>query len=75
MRMVCRRLAHLSLKEFKGENIQTEVNVVRGAISILSHNEALLFDFLEIISEIMKTSSTDNFKHLLLRWKRIIRKV
>ena len=61
MRMVCRRLAHLSLKEFKGENIQTEVSVVRGAVSMLSHNEALPSDFLEIISEIMKTSSTDNF--------------
>ena len=51
----------MSLKEFKGENIQTTVCVVRAAISMLSNNEALPSDILEMILEIMKTSSTDSF--------------
>ena len=50
----------MSLKEFKGENIQTVVSVVKGAVSILNNNEVLSSDLLEIIFEIMKISSTDN---------------
>ena len=49
MRMICRRLENLTLKEFKGENIQTAVSVVRGAVSMLNNNETLPFDLLEII--------------------------
>jgi Zinc knuckle len=65
LRALTRKMEQLSVKDFDGESVVKFCSVMRGAVELLSNNNALPSDAIEIVGQGLKNSSTAEFNEFI----------